>query len=106
MITYDYRGIQTVHGFRPATILDGGCIAMRMSVTPKRWRPSESLRSELASGRGAAFVLMGALLLLIAAQRIAAPVGKRLADSARQMQAGRLTEVIPIGGPTEVVRSR
>jgi signal transduction histidine kinase/ActR/RegA family two-component response regulator len=98
-IDYDYRGVQTVHGFRPATILDGGCIDAHVSYADAL-EPSERLRSELV-GRAAAFVLMGALLSLIAAQRIAAPV-KRLADSARQMQAGRFSDAVPIGGPTEV----
>ena len=99
LITYDYRGVQTVHGFRPTTVLDGGCIDAHVSYADAL-EPSERLRSELV-GRGAAFVLMGALLSLVAAQRIAAPV-KRLADSARQMQAGRFSDAVPIGGPTEV----
>jgi signal transduction histidine kinase len=98
-ITYDYRGVSTVHAFRPATVLDGGCIDAHVNHA-EALAPSENLRAELI-GRGAAFVLMGALLSLIAAQRIAAPV-RRLVDSARQMQGGRFDQGIPIGGPSEV----
>jgi hypothetical protein len=58
-ITYDYRGVMTVHAFRPATVLDGGCIDAHVNHA-EALEPSESLRAELI-GRGSAFVLMGAL---------------------------------------------
>ena len=51
--------------------------------------------------RGAVFALLGALLSLLAAQRIAAPV-RRLATAARGLQAGEFDVSIPIGGPAEV----
>ena len=98
-ITYDYRGVATVHAFRPATVLSGGCIDAHVNHA-EALDPSESLRDELI-GRGAAFVLMGALLSLIAAHRIAAPV-RRLVDSARHIQEGRFDQDVRIGGPAEV----
>jgi signal transduction histidine kinase/CheY-like chemotaxis protein len=98
-IGYDYRGVATIHGFRPATALEGACIDAHISYA-EAFAPGEALRSELIL-RGAAFVLMGALLSLIAAQRIAAPV-RRLAESAHQIQGGRFSDPIPLGGPSEV----
>ena len=51
--------------------------------------------------QGVTFVLWGVLLSLVAARRIAAPV-KRLAESARALQAGHFGEPVPVAGPSEV----
>jgi signal transduction histidine kinase len=99
LVGVDYRGVQTVHAFRPARVLSGGCIDAHVNHT-EALAPSESLRSELVV-RAAAFVLMGALLSLFAAQRIAAPV-RRLSETAERMKSGRFDEPVPIGGPSEV----
>jgi signal transduction histidine kinase len=99
IITTDYRGVPTVHAFRPSTVLGGGCVDAHVNHA-EALEPSENLREELIV-RGAAFVLMGALLSVIAAKRIAAPV-KRLSDSAGRFQSGRFDEPVPIGGPSEV----
>jgi signal transduction histidine kinase len=61
---------------------------------------AERLRTNLIRG-GIVFALFGAVLSLLAAHRISAPV-RRLARSARSIQAGNFTEPIPIGGPSEV----
>jgi signal transduction histidine kinase len=98
-VTTDYRGVPTVHAFRPSTVLGGGCVDAHVNHA-EALAPSESLREELIV-RGSAFVLMGALLSLIAAKRIAAPV-KRLSESAGRIESGRFDEPVPIGGPSEV----
>jgi signal transduction histidine kinase/CheY-like chemotaxis protein len=98
-ITEDYRGVRTVHAFRPASVLGGGCIDAHVNYA-EALAPSESLREELVI-RGAAFVLMGAVLSVFAAKRIAAPV-RRLSETARRIKAGRFDEPVPIGGPSEV----
>ena len=99
VIASDYRGVQTVHSFRPASVLDGGCIDAHINHA-EAMEPGEELRTELAS-RGSIFVLIGALVSLMAAHRISAPV-RRLAVSARQLQTGQFGHDVPIGGPSEV----
>jgi signal transduction histidine kinase len=47
------------------------------------------------------FVLVGVVLSLVAAHWIAAPV-RRLALSARKLQAGQFERPLPLGGPSEV----
>ena len=99
IIATDYRGVATVHAFRPSTVLAGGCVDAHVNYA-EALEPSENLRDELIV-RGSAFVLMGALLSVIAAKRIAAPV-RRLSEAASQIKSGRFDEPVPIGGPSEV----
>ena len=98
-VAVDYRGVAMVHAFRPSTVLPGACIDAHVNQE-EVLAPGESLRDELVV-RGAAFVLMGALLSVIAAKRIAAPV-KQLSEAAGRIKSGRFDEPVPIGGPSEV----
>jgi signal transduction histidine kinase len=99
IITIDYRGVSTVHAMRPSTVLGGGCIDAHVNHA-EALAPSEEMREELVA-RGSAFVLMGALLSLIVAKLIAAPV-RRLSEAAGRIKSGRFDEPVPIGGPSEV----
>jgi signal transduction histidine kinase len=95
----DYRGVQTIHGFRPVQSIGGGCIDAHIPYSTLL-AAAEQIRSGLIT-RGALFGLVGVMLSLIAANRIAAPV-RRLARSARAIQGGKFSEPIPVGGPSEV----
>ena len=98
-IGLDYRGVRTIHGYRPVPVLGGGCIDAHIAYD-EALAPAEALRDELFE-RSVVFVLAGALISLLAARRIAAPV-RRLAASARAIQAGDFHRPVPIGGPAEV----
>jgi signal transduction histidine kinase len=95
----DYRGVQTIHGFRPVPAIGGGCVDVHVAYADVL-DAAERLRTNLIRG-GIVFALFGAVLSLLAAHRISAPV-RRLARSARSIQAGNFSEPIPIGGPSEV----
>ena len=98
-IGLDYRGVETIHAFRPLELLGGGCIDAHIPYA-ETLGTAEEIRSQLIA-RGAMFALLGAMLSFVAAYRIAAPV-RRLARSARLIQAGNFAEPIPVGGPAEV----
>ncbi len=95
----DYRGVRTFHGYRPVAVLGGACVDAHIAYD-EALEPAEAQRADLVL-RGASFVMIGALLSLVAAGRIAAPV-RRLALSARALQAGQFDRPVPITGPTEV----
>ena len=95
----DYRGVETIHGFRPVPALGGGCVDAHIAYEEVLAQASR-LRDGLAR-QGAMFALVGAFLSLLLANRISRPV-RRLARSASQLQAGDFGEPIPVGGPSEV----
>lgn len=98
-ISIDYRGVQTIHGFEPVTALGNVCVDAHMDYE-EAMAPAYALREQLV-GHAAAFVLLGALLSLWAANRIAKPV-RQLADAAHELQAGHFSTSIPLSGPAEV----
>jgi signal transduction histidine kinase/ActR/RegA family two-component response regulator len=98
-VDVDYRGIRTIQGFWPLGALGTACVAARVGYD-EALAPAERLRAELVT-RGAWFVVIGAVLSLVAAQWISAPV-RRLAASARKLQTGRFDRPIPLAGPSEV----
>jgi signal transduction histidine kinase len=99
LIDIDYRGVRTVHGYRPVAAIGGGCIDAHVPYADALG-PADAQRTALVA-RGVMFVLLGALLSVLAARRIAAPV-QRLAESARALQAGHFSEPVPVAGPSEV----
>ena len=99
VVDLDYRGVKSIQSFRPLNVLGGACIAAREGYD-ETLAPAERLRAVLVA-RGAWFVLIGAILSLVAAQWISAPV-KRLAAAARALQIGRFDRPIPLRGPSEV----
>jgi signal transduction histidine kinase len=99
LVATDYRGIVAMQMYRPIAAIGGACVVARVDYADVI-APAERLRAELVA-RGAWFVLLGAVLSLVAAHWIAAPV-RRLVMSARQLQTGRFDRPIPIAGPSEV----
>ena len=95
----DYRGVETIHGFRPLPGIGGGCVDVHVSYADVLAQ-AQALRDNLIRG-GIYFALFGALMSLVGANRISAPV-RRLARSARAIQAGNFSEPIPVGGPSEI----
>jgi signal transduction histidine kinase/ActR/RegA family two-component response regulator len=99
-VDLDYRGIKAFQSFRPVAALGTACVAARTDYD-EALLPAERLRGDLFF-RGAWFVLVGAVLSLVAAQWISAPV-RRLALSARKLQeSGRFDRPIALAGPSEV----
>jgi signal transduction histidine kinase/ActR/RegA family two-component response regulator len=98
-VDVDYRGIRTIQSFRPIRALGTACVVARIGYD-EALAPAERLRADLLA-RGAWFVVIGAVLSLVAAQWISAPV-RRLAVSARNLQTGRFDRPIPLAGPSEV----
>jgi signal transduction histidine kinase/ActR/RegA family two-component response regulator len=95
----DYRGVKAFQSFRPLSALGTACVAATLGYD-EALAPAERLRSDLLT-RGAWFALIGAILSLVAAQWISAPV-RRLVGSARKLQTGRFDRPIPLAGPSEV----
>jgi signal transduction histidine kinase/CheY-like chemotaxis protein len=98
-VDVDYRGIKAIQSFRPITILGTACIAARVGYD-ETVAPANRLRADLMA-RGAWFVVVGAVLSLVAAQWISSPV-RRLAASARTLQTGKFDRPIRLAGPSEV----
>lgn len=99
LVDLDYRGIEAIQSFRPLSALGTACVAASVGYD-ETLAPADRLRAELIT-RGAWFVLIGAVLSLVAAQWIASPV-RRLALTARNLQRGRFDRPIPLSGPSEV----
>jgi signal transduction histidine kinase len=95
----DHRGIKTIQSLQPLSVLGDACIAARENYD-ETLAPAERLRADLVV-RGAWFVVIGAILSLVAAQWISAPV-RRLAAAAHALQIGRFDRPMPLGGPSEV----
>lgn len=98
VLDIDYRGIRTLHAYQPVSSLEGACVDAHVNFE-EALEPAERLRARLL-GRGAGFIVIGALYSLLASHRIAAPV-RRLATAARGLRSS-LEEPIPVGGPSEV----
>ena len=98
-VARDYRGVNAIQSFRPVAVLGTACAAARTGYD-EAIAPAERLRGDLMT-RGAWFVVIGAVLSLVAAQWISAPV-RRLAASARTLQTGHFDRPIPLAGPSEV----
>ena len=98
-IGLDHRGMKTIQSFQPVSALGSACIAASVGYD-EALAPAGRLRADLVV-RGAWFVVIGAILSLVAAQWISAPV-RRLALSARTLQIGQFDRPMPLGGPSEV----
>jgi len=99
-VDLDYRGVRTIHGLRRIDLLiQGACVDAHLSYD-EALIPAERQWNALMA-RGALFVLVGALLSVMASQWIARPV-RRLARAARAVETGYFNQPIPIGGPSEI----
>jgi signal transduction histidine kinase/ActR/RegA family two-component response regulator len=99
--TPDYRDTMVISGFRPATVLGGGCIIANLQY-------SDVLVPIGRLGRtftyaAFAFVALGVALSFVVSHAIAKPI-TRLAASARAMQDGRFDQPTVVRGPTEVLQ--
>src|ERR1700730_5730040 len=99
VIANDYRGVKTIHAFRPVPAIGGGCVDAHMEYD-EALAPALRLRSQLQI-RSGVFLLIAIIVSLAASHWIAAPI-RQLAASARTMQAGTFEPPASIGGPTEV----
>jgi signal transduction histidine kinase/ActR/RegA family two-component response regulator len=99
IVDVDYRNARVLPAYRPVAALPGACIVAHIE-RDQALRPASRQRLDLLV-RGGTFVLVGILLSLVAARRIAAPV-QRLAKSARALQSGDFGQAVPVAGPTEV----
>ena len=95
----DLAGVKSFHSMRPLGVLGGACVGATLRYD-HALAPAERLREQLLQ-RVAWFVAVGVLLSLVAAHWIAAPI-RRLARSARQLQAGQFELAPRVGGPSEV----
>jgi signal transduction histidine kinase len=92
-------GARTIVGYAPVRTLGDACIEAALDYS-EAVAPAEELRDALAQ-RGVWFALLGAVVSLVLAQLIAAPV-RKLAASARALQAGDFGRRVPIAGPREI----
>jgi signal transduction histidine kinase len=97
--TRDYRGVRVVASFLPVDSLPGTCLVAYLDYD-EAMAPAAELRQMLII-RGTAFVLTAAVMSLIAARHIAAPM-RRLAAAAKAFQAGDFSQRVPVEGPEEV----
>jgi signal transduction histidine kinase/ActR/RegA family two-component response regulator len=99
VVDIDYRGVATIHALQPVDALSGACVDAHMNYD-EALAPAERLRDNLQR-LGAWCALLGALLSVIAAHGIAAPVG-RLVQAVTSMRQGQFHLPVPVGGPSEV----
>jgi signal transduction histidine kinase len=95
----DHRGLDAFQAFSPVSGLGGVCLTAQLDAR-EALAPAQLLRQELG-WRGAVFAALAALVSLMAARWIAAPV-RRLAASADKLRHGKFEWGIPVGGPSEV----
>jgi len=98
-VDLDFSGAKSFQSFRPLDALGTACVGARLRYD-EALAPAERLRDDLVQ-RVAWFVLIGVVLSLVAAHWISAPV-RRLARSARKLQAGQFERPLRLGGPSEV----
>jgi signal transduction histidine kinase/CheY-like chemotaxis protein len=98
-VDLDFSGAKSFQSFRPLVALGTACVGARLRYD-EALAPAERLRDDLVQ-RVAWFVLIGVVLSLVAAHWISAPV-RRLARSARKLQAGQFERPLRLGGPSEV----
>jgi signal transduction histidine kinase len=98
-VDLDHRGVKSFQSFRPLKPLGTACVAASLGYEDAL-APAEKLRADLVI-RGSWFVLIGAVLSLVASHWISRPV-RRLAVSARKLQTGRFDRPVPVAGPSEV----
>ncbi|MDQ3421047.1 MAG: ATP-binding protein [Acidobacteriota bacterium] len=98
-VDLDFGNVRSFQSFRPVAVLGDACVGASLRYA-ETLAPADRLRAVLVE-RVFWFVIAGALLSLIAAQWISAPV-RRLAQSARKLQAGHFERPLPLRGPSEV----
>lgn len=98
-VDLDFSNVRSFQSFRPVAVLGDVCVGASLRYD-ETLAPSDRLRAVLVE-RVVWFVIVGTVLSLVAAHWIAAPV-RRLARSARQLQAGHFERPLPLRGPSEV----
>ncbi len=98
-VDLDFGNVKSFQSFRPVAVLGDACVGASLRYA-ETLAPADRLRAVLVE-RVFWFVIAGALLSLVAAQWISAPV-RRLAQSARKLQAGHFERPLPLRGPSEV----
>src|SRR5262249_45458340 len=96
----DYRGVATIHGLHEVSAFSQPTCVDAHVAHAEALEPAHTLLNDLLT-RAALFAGVGALLVLIASRWMSAPV-RRLAQSARALEAGDFDRPIPTGGPSEV----
>ena len=92
-------GTNVIAAFRPVPALGGGCIVARVPYA-EALVPIRQLGRRFVLG-SLAFILLGAIFSLVLARTATKPI-RRLADTARSLEAGRFDGAVPISGPTEI----
>lgn len=98
-VDLDFSNVRSFQSFRPVPVLGDACVGASLRYA-ETLAPADRLRAVLVE-RVVWFVIAGAFLAFVAAQWISAPV-RRLAQSARKLQAGRFERPLPLRGPSEV----
>jgi signal transduction histidine kinase/CheY-like chemotaxis protein len=88
-----------IAAFRPVPALGGGCIVARLPYA-EALVPIHQLGRRFVLG-SITFLLLGAILSAILARTATSPI-RRLADTARSLEAGQFDLLVPIGGPAEI----
>ena len=95
----DYRGVRVLRASRRIPALSGACVVAHYPYD-EALAPAASMGRELMLS-GLSFVAAGVFLSFVAARHIAAPV-RKLAASAKALQAGDFGHHVPRDGPSEV----
>jgi len=95
----DSDGTDVIAAFRPVPALGGGCIVARVPYV-EALVPIRQLGRRFVFG-SLAFIFLGAIVSLVLARTATGPI-RRLADTARSLEAGRFDGAVPISGPAEI----
>jgi signal transduction histidine kinase len=95
----DDNGVDIIRAFRPVPAIGGGCIVANLQHSDALV-PIHQLGRRFIFG-SIAFMVLGAIVSLGVARTATKPIA-RLAEAARELEAGRFDRPVPIAGPSEV----
>jgi signal transduction histidine kinase/ActR/RegA family two-component response regulator len=95
----DDDGADMIAAFRPVSAFGGGCIVARLPHA-QALVPIHQLGRRFVFG-AIGFIMLGAMASILLA-RTATGAIRRLAATARVLEAGRFDDPVPIGGPREI----
>ncbi len=95
----DDRGTDTISAFQPVPAVGGGCIVANRPYADTLV-PIRELGRQFVLG-SIVFITLGGIIAVVIARTATKPIA-RLAVAARELEAGRFDQPVPIAGPLEV----
>jgi signal transduction histidine kinase/CheY-like chemotaxis protein len=95
----DDSGVDIIRAFRPVPAIGGGCVVANLQHADALVPIHQLGRRFILGSIG--FMVLGAIVSLGVARTATKPIA-RLAEAARELEAGRFDRPVPVAGPSEV----